>query len=164
MAGNPDDLLIDMGSRIVELERLATQNDQRERDLRTKVEELSMMVAGTGIPRGTARQEKDISESKAALGLRVLPDDRPQHKEWHAKFVNAMAKVRPGFRGILRELEMHKEEEWTEQDFDLAIHDDRYRGKFDDWSQDVCWVLVEKTTGEALRRVKGVDQRQMMQA
>ena len=34
--------------------------------------------------------------------------------------------------------------------------------KFEEWKQDMWWVLVEKTTGDALLRVKGVEQGQGM--
>ncbi len=49
-------------------------------------------------------------------------------------------------------IEKHKDEPWTEEDFDIAMHDDRYRGNYDDWHQDMWWVLIDKTSGEALLR------------
>ena len=36
------------------------------------------------------------------------------------------------------------------------MHDDRFRGMYEEWNQDLWWVLVEKTTGDALLRVRGV--------
>ena len=51
---------------------------------------------------------------------------------------------------------MHKDDGWTEQEFDLFIQDGRYRDSFTSWGQDLWWVLVEKTTGDALLRVRGV--------
>ena len=58
---------------------------------------------------------KDISECKAMIGLRVLTDDRAQHKEWRAKFVNVVPQARPGIREILKENEEHKDEPWVEE-------------------------------------------------
>ena len=39
----------------------------------------------------------------------------------------------------------------------FAMHNDRCRDKFDDWNQDMRWVRFEKTTGEALLRVRTVE-------
>ena len=100
---------------------------------------------------------KDILESKAVMGLEVLSDDRAHYKEWHTKFVNAMSQVRPGIREVLRVIEKHKDEAWKEQDFDIATHDDRCRDRYEEWCQDMCWVLVEKTIGEALLRVRTLE-------
>ena len=47
--------------------------------------------------------QKEISESTAAMSLRVRADERAQRKKWHATFVNVMVQVRPGIRDILRE-------------------------------------------------------------
>ena len=67
-----------------------------------------------------------------------------------------MTQVRPGIRDLIRELEAHRDEVFTEQDFDIFMQDDRYRDRYEDWSQDLWWVLIEKATGDALLRVKGV--------
>ena len=53
MGGNPDEILRDMGNRIVELERLAILSDQREKEFRNKTEELGRGMA-TGL-RGDAK-------------------------------------------------------------------------------------------------------------
>ena len=84
--------------------------------------------------------------------MKLLGDDRAAHKEWHAKFVNVMTQVRPGIGIILKCIDMHKDESWTEQYFDVANDDDRCGDKLDDWNQDTRWVSVEKTMGEALLR------------
>ena len=71
------------------------------------------------------------------MTLKVLTDERAQHKEWHAKFARVMAQVRPGIRDVLRDIEKHRDEPWTAQDFEIVMHDDRYRDKCDDWNQDM---------------------------
>ena len=53
---------------------------------------------------------------------------------------------------------MHKDEHWTEQYFDVANDDDKCREKFEEWNQDKLWARVDYITGEALLRVKGVEQ------
>jgi hypothetical protein len=68
-----------------------------------------------------------------------------------------MSQVRPGIRELLKYTEKQKDEPWTEQDFDIAMHADRYRGEYDDWNQDMWWVLIEKTSGQGLLRVRTVD-------
>ena len=65
-----------------------------------------------------------------------------------------MAQLRPGMRPILKAIEMSRDETWTEEEFDLACVDDRHRKTYEEWNQDMWWVLIEKTTGEALLRVK----------
>ena len=45
---------------------------------------------------------------------------------------------------MLREIEKHKDEAWTEQDFDIAMHDDRCRDRYEEWCRDMWWVLVQK--------------------
>ena len=74
-----------------------------------------------------------------------------------------MAQLRPGIRQILKSFETATDEPWTEEEFDLASIDDKFRDKYDEWNQDMWWVLIEKTTGEALLRVKGVEQGQGME-
>ena len=37
------------------------------------------------------------------------------------------------------------------------MHDDRYRGKYDNWNQDMWWVLIEKSSGGALLRARTVE-------
>ena len=131
-------------ARVLELERGIPQSDRRERELLTRVEELTRAAARN---QGEARNPvREISESKAVMGLKVLSDDRAHYKEWRTKFVNVLSQVRPGIREILREIEKHTDEPWTEQDFDLAAQDDRYRSKYEDWFQDLWCVLVEQTT------------------
>ena len=46
----------------------------------------------------------------------------------------------------------------------MANDDDQCRDKFDDWNQDMWWVLADKATGEALLKVKGVAQGQGMES
>ena len=50
---------------------------------------------------GEPRQgyQKEISESKAVMSMKVLTEERTQNNEWHAKFVNVISQVRPGIRG-----------------------------------------------------------------
>ena len=139
-------------ARVIELERGIAQSDRRERELLARVEELTRAAARS---QGEVRnQVKEISESKAVMGLKVLGEDRAAYKEWHTKFVNVMAQLRPGIRPILKAIEMFRDEPWTEEEFDLACVDDRYRGKFDEWSQDMWWVLIEKDHRGSLAQSK----------
>ena len=149
-------------ARVIELERGIAQRDHRERELLARIEEMTR-VSSRG--QGEARnQVREVSESKAVVGLKVLGEDKSAYKEWHTKFVNVMAQLRPGIRPILKAIEMSRDETWTEEEFDLACVDDRHRKKYEEWNQDMWWVLIEKTTGEALLRVKGVEQGQGMEA
>ena len=75
-----------------------------------------------------------------------------------------MSQVRPGVRAILQRIKIHRDDSWTEEDFDVANEDDRCMKQSGAWHQDMWWVRVEKTTGETLLRVKGVEQGQGMEA
>ena len=44
------------------------------------------------------------------------------------------------------------------------MNDDRYRDKREEWCQDMWWVLIEQTIGEALLRVRTVDTGNGMEA
>ena len=44
------------------------------------------------------------------------------------------------------------------------MHDDRYRDKYEEWCQGMWWVLLAKTTGEALLRVRTVETGNGMEA
>jgi hypothetical protein len=161
--GIPTILPLILENRTTELERLAIQSNQREQELRTRLEEVIRAVIRNQASAGTNR-DRNISEFRAVLNLKILTDDRAGYKDWHTKFVNAMSQARPGMRELLQELELHRDEAWTEQDFDLFMQDDRYRGMHEGWSADLWWVLVEKTTGDALMRVQGVSMGNGMEA
>ena len=137
-------------NRVGELERMTARGSARERELSTRVEELTRaLVRNQGHDRGRV---KDISESKAIMVMKLLGGDRAAYKEWRAKFVNVMSQLGPGIRPILKCRDMHKDEKLDRTIFDVANDDDRCGDKFDDWIQDMRWVLVEKTIGEALLR------------
>ena len=126
-------------TRVIELERGIAQRDHRERELLARMEEMTRAAArGQGEVRN---QVREVSEGKAVMGLKVLGDDRATYKEWHTKFVNVMAQLRPGISPILKAIEMSRDEPWTEDEFDLACVDDRYRGKYDEWNQDMWGFL-----------------------
>ena len=81
-------------------QELLTRMNEVERNSTQRRDELSRAyVKMQGDPK--RGHTKDISESKAAMTLKVLTDEKAQRKEWYAKFVNVMAQVRPGIRGVL---------------------------------------------------------------
>ena len=115
-------------SRVTELERTTNKGTTRERELVTRVDELTRAVVRN---QGNGRDRvKEISESKAVAGMSILGNDRAVYKEWHTQFVNVMSQLRPGIRPILKSIEMHRDESWTEQDFDVANDDDKCREMF----------------------------------
>ena len=96
MNANPDEVVADFGNRVVELERLALQSNQREQELRGRIDDMVRAVLRN--QGGGANRDRSISEFKVVLHLRVLTDDRSGHKEWRTKFVNLISQVRPGMR------------------------------------------------------------------
>ena len=131
MNGDPEAVIAEIGSRIAELERRVAQSNQREQELRrneqelrTRIDEVARVVIrnqGGNQGGGGGHRDRNISEYKAVLNLRVLTDDRAGHEEWHTKFINVMSQVCPEMRDLLRELETHQDEVFTEQDFDIQL-------------------------------------------
>jgi hypothetical protein len=74
MNGTPDDIVVDFGNRIAELERLAIQSSQREQELRARLEEVTRAIIRNQASAGTNR-DRNISEFKAVLNLKVLTND-----------------------------------------------------------------------------------------
>ena len=114
MSGYPSDFAADFGNRITELERFAIQTNHREQELCHHLEEVARAVIKIQGGGGTTR-DRNMSEFRAVLNLRVLTADRAGFREWHTTFANVMSQVRPGMRELLQELDMHKDEVWTEQ-------------------------------------------------
>ena len=147
MNGSPEAVIAEMGSRIAELERLVDQSNQREQELRrneqelrNRVDEMARVVIrnqGGNQGGGGGHRDRNISEYKAVLNLRVLTDDLAGYKEWRTKFINVMSQVRPGMRDLIRGLEAHRDQVFTEQDFDIFMQDDRCLDRYEDWSQDL---------------------------
>ena len=44
MNGHPEDFIMDTGNRVVDLERLAAQSDQKEHELRSRIDNISMTI------------------------------------------------------------------------------------------------------------------------
>ena len=96
------------------------QSNQREQELRSSEQELRNRVdevirvvirsQGGNQGGGGGLRDRNISEYKAVLNLKVLTDFRAGPKEWHTKFINVMSQVRPGTRDLLRELEAHRDD------------------------------------------------------
>ena len=90
--------------------------------------------------------------------------DRGGYDEWHLNFVNTITQVRPGIRGLLQALETTNDEEFGENEFDLWADDADTKRMYQQWNSDLWWVLVGKTSSEALMRVKGTVQGEGVEA
>ena len=167
----------DLVTRMTGMEQFRNTADQamtgfedRLTQIGMAVQEMRNTVQGTPVGRTGERREdhreRDVEESKAISNLPVFQGgERGVYKEWHEKFVNVFTQVRKGTRSLLEELETTKEEYWADMDFDTwararGVSD----GKYDGWSADLWWVLIEKTSGEALQRVKGTKRGEGMEA
>ena len=85
-------------------QELLTRVNHMDRSATQRLGELSRAYVKI---QGDPRQgyQKEISESKAAISLKVLTEERTQYKAWHAQFVNAMSQVRPDIRDVLKEID-----------------------------------------------------------
>ena len=105
---------------------------------------------------------KSAMDHKAISNLKSLGNDRQGYRQWHDKFVNAMAQVHREYRTILpivvtaitREEkrptgDIDKWEEWVNHreimTIDLRLNEDLFA------------VLMDKTESEAYFRVKSVE-------
>ena len=88
--GSPEAVITEMGSRIADLERFTIQSIQREQELRrneqelrNRVDEMARVVIrnqGGNQAGGGCHRDRNISEYKAVLNLKVLTDDRAGYK------------------------------------------------------------------------------------
>ena len=152
---------LDRGGVAPDAEQAMAGFEDRLTQIGLAVQEMRNTVQGTpGGRTGDRREayrERDVEESKAISNLPVFQGgERGVYKEWHEQFLNVFTQVRKGTRSLLEELETTKEEYWAEMDFDTwSRNREAYEGKYESWSADLWWVLIEKTSGEALQRVKG---------
>ena len=136
MNGDPVDPAVELVNFRRGYQELLTRAHDIELGHAQRLDELSRAyVKMQGDPK--RGYHKEISESKAVMGLKVLNDDRAHYKEWNTKFVNVMSQVLPDIREVLKEIEKHSDEAWTEQYFDIAMHDDRYRDRYEEWCLDM---------------------------
>jgi hypothetical protein len=108
-------------------------------------------------------RNRSAMEHKAIANLKTLGSDRQGYRQWHDKFVNAMAQVNREYRTIMQTIvkAIEKEEklpagdidEWEnwfgdngEEGIDLAAI-----------NEDLFSVLMDKTESEAYFRVKSVE-------
>ena len=128
---------------------------------------------------GYNKNNKCISEYKAIQNLKAFEGDREYFVQWNDKLLNAMSEARPGSRVLLK----HLNKIWAQADPD-KVTDTVIRNQVEEWenstcidevskkflgthkefhlkgypieelNQDLYYVLVEKTTGEAAVKVK----------
>ena len=73
-----------MGDGIAELEIMTLKGGARERDMATRMDEMTRAIIRS--QRENKHRVRDISESKAVMAITVLGDDQAAHKEWHTSF------------------------------------------------------------------------------
>ena len=74
-----------------------------------------------------------------------------------------MTQVRKGIRGVL-EKAGKQTTEWTTLDYDEATVGGELAGREGQINEELWWILVDKTTGEALQRIRGCPEGQGIEA
>ena len=120
----------------------------------------------------------DAGNHKAIQSLKMFDCDREKFVEWNDKLLNALSRIHPHARTMLkgmnkRWMSYDSEKKSQEEIFDdlrnwseITAGDDRpHERAYDNTdknalNEDLYYVLVEKTTGEAAIKVKAVDEGQ----
>ena len=107
-------------------------------------------------PQAQAPKTFNALDSKAVANVKTVKDDKASFRAWHEKFVNVFSQVVRGCRTVFDALSAHVDKE-SSADFDIE-HDELWfeekdldRDKF---NEDLYVVLIDKTEGEALTRVR----------
>ena len=118
---------------------------------------------------GNKNYHKDVANSKAVANLKMFDGDREKFTGWNDKLINAMSRLHPAARTVLKGLNKRwakRDKEFTSEEeiqFDFnrtAIDENIDPGdmiEFDTLNEDLYYILVEKTEGESAIKVKSVD-------
>ena len=115
-----------------------------------------MKHKGVNAPQTQTPKTFNVLDSKAIANMKTFKDDKSSFRAWHEKFVNVFSQVARGCSVVFDELSAHVDKE-SSADFDDE-HDEMWfeerdlnRDKFE---EDLYVVLIDKTEGEALTRVR----------
>ena len=119
-----------------------------------RVDSMSQQTRGT-------QKKQGILESKATASIKTLISDKTTFRSWNEKLINVFSQARQGCRGMFRAMAEHVDQETTD-DFKTLFkgtQDCRYMesqgNTYENISEDLYILLVDKTEGEAMVRVRG---------
>ena len=113
---------------------------------------------GTGKDRNW---ERPLVIDKASIGIEKLSSERAKYRDWLLKFKNVMGALRPGSFAMFSKLELlpvHKPEpdkSEIESIFDETLG--AQGRKYQEFTEDLYALLVDKTQGECLRELTKMD-------
>ena len=149
-----------LGSIIMQHQKTLTEHQQ------AVVQQNAAIVAAVSrVGNSSSNRKKAISEHKAIQNLKVYESDKLQFTNWNDKLINALGQVHPQMSECLKQINL----EWSqtpEEIVDLNKLNDIYTTKtvnmteqvpIEKFNDDMHYVLVEKTAGEAANKVKGVE-------
>jgi hypothetical protein len=116
-----------------------------------------------GIRSGNSWRSKSAMEHKAIANLKTLGSDRQGYRQWHDKFVNAMAQVNKEYRTIMQTIVKAIENEEKLPIGDIDEWESWFSEKGEEAldlaavNEDLFSVLMDKTESEAYFRVKSVE-------
>ena len=124
----------------------------------TDMHNLKQLCAGSGSTLGANR--KQLGESRCVSNMKTLGSDKSEFKNWNEKFINALAQVLgPQWRVFMKSL--NKELDTNRKiipESDLhRINGSQHLGDVAKANEDLFYVLVEKTEGEAALRVNSTE-------
>ena len=112
------------------------------------------------------QSRRSISESKSIAALKILGSDKSEFKAWNEKLINALAQtLGTPWRKFVKSLNEHLDQTrkaLTNQE--LTARAGTLLGDLTKADDDLYYVLVEKTEGEAALRVQSGEAGEGMQA
>ena len=119
------------------------------------------------IATNSPHNKRSISESKSIASLKILGSEKAEFKAWNEKLINALAQTMgTQWRKFIKELNEHLDQTrkvLTNQELS-ARPDAHLLGDLAKADDDLYYVLVEKTEGEAALRVQSGQAGEGMQA
>ena len=119
------------------------------------------------ISTNSTHTKRSISESKSIASLKILGSQKAEFKAWNEKLINALAQtLGTPWRKFIKELNEHLDQTrkvLTNQEL-TARPDAQLLGDLSKADDDLYYVLVEKTEGEAALRVQSGQAGEGMQA
>ena len=122
--------------------------------LRGRVDSMTQQSGGT-------QKRIGILESKAVANIKTLASDKTTFRSWNEKLINVFSQARQGCRSMFRSMAEYVDQDMA-GDFETLFKDtqdcrdmESQGSVYKNISEDLYILLVDKTEGEAMVRVRG---------
>ena len=110
---------------------------------------------------GGTQRRHGILESKAVANIKTLISDKTTFRSWNEKLINVFSQARQGCRGMFRAMAEYVDQDMT-GDFETLFNNtqdcrdmESQGNTYKNISEDLYILLVDKTEGEAMVRLRG---------